>query len=116
VLSTILVLFSISSRVLRAGNLLLDVPAKERQVEDKRHPVSIDKEEECQETVYGSLWDDVGVESVAEVNRVNVVTVIGRSVFIPYGISDTRIWGAKFDHRSGTEKGCCQHTIPSHCT
>jgi hypothetical protein len=74
VLSTILVLFSISSRVLRAGNLLLDVPAKERQVEDKRHPVSIDKEEECQETVYGSLWDDVGVESVAEVNRVNVVT------------------------------------------
>jgi hypothetical protein len=55
-------------------NDLLDVPAKERQVEDKRHPVSIDKEEECQETVYGSLWDDVGVESVAEVNRVNVVT------------------------------------------
>lgn len=64
------------SRIEEVGvvNDLLDVPAKERQVENKRHPVSVDKEEECQETVYGSLGDNVGVESVAEVNGVDVVT------------------------------------------
>lgn len=64
------------SRIEEVGvvNDLLDVPAKERQVENKRHPVSVDKEEEGQETVYGSLRDNVGVESVAEVNGVDVVT------------------------------------------
>lgn len=64
------------SRIEEVGvvNDLLNVPAKERQVENKRHPVSVDKEEEGQETVYGSLGDNVGVESVAEVNGVDVVT------------------------------------------
>lgn len=60
-------------------NVLLDVPAKERQVENKRHPVSVDEEEEGQETMHSSLGDDVGVESVAEINGVNVVTAIKRN-------------------------------------
>jgi hypothetical protein len=60
-------------------NVLLDVPAKERQVENKRHPVAVDEEEEGQETMHSSLGDDVGVESVAEVNGVNVVTAINRN-------------------------------------
>jgi hypothetical protein len=55
-------------------NDLLDVPAKERQVENKRHPVAVDEEKEGQETMHSSLGDDVGVKSVAEINGVNVVT------------------------------------------
>lgn len=53
---------------------LLDVPAKERQVENERDPVTVDEEEEGQETVHSSLGDDIGIESVAEVNGVNVIT------------------------------------------
>lgn len=93
--------------------LLLDVPAQERQVENKRHPVSVDKEEEGQETMHSSLGDDVGVESVAEVNGVNVVTVIGRSAFHPMWYFRSRIRGAKFDTLG---KGHGNHTIPNHCT
>lgn len=53
---------------------LLDVPAEERQVEDERQPVSVDKEQEGQETVNSDFRDDICVEAVAEVNRVDVVT------------------------------------------
>lgn len=53
---------------------LLDVPAEERQVEDQREPVAVDKEQECQETMDSDFGNDVGVEAVAEVNRVDVVT------------------------------------------
>jgi len=56
-------------------NNLLDVPAKERQVENERDPVTVDEEEEGQETVHSSLGDDIGIESVAEVNGVNIITV-----------------------------------------
>lgn len=55
-------------------NNLLDVPAKERQVENERDPVTVDEEEEGQETVHSSLGDDIGIESVAEVNGVNIIT------------------------------------------
>ena len=55
------------------GNLLLDVPGDKRHVEYERQPVSVDKEEEGQETVDGDFGDDVGVEAVAEVNRVDVI-------------------------------------------
>ena len=75
-LSTILLLVSLLLHPERLESLLLDVPAKEGQVEDKRHPVTIDEEEEGQETMHSSLGDNVGVESVAEVNGVDVVTVI----------------------------------------
>lgn len=59
----------------RIANVLLDVPGQERQVEDQRDPVSVDEEEEGQETVNGGLGDDVGVESVAEINGVDVIAV-----------------------------------------
>jgi hypothetical protein len=57
------------------ANDLLDVPSEKRNVEQKRQPVAIDQEKECQESVYGSLGDDVGVETVAEVDRVDVVAL-----------------------------------------
>lgn len=62
----------------RIANVLLDVPGQERQVEDQRDPVSVDEEEEGQETVNGGLGDDVGVESVAEINGVDVIAVENR--------------------------------------
>jgi hypothetical protein len=55
------------------GNRLLCVPCKHRQVEDQGDPVTIDKEQNSDESVDGSFGDDVGVEAVAEVNRVDVV-------------------------------------------
>lgn len=53
---------------------LLRVERQERQVEENREPVAIDDEEESQESVDGGFGDDVGVETVAQVNRVDVVT------------------------------------------
>jgi hypothetical protein len=40
---------------------LLRVETKERQVENKRDPVAVDEEEECQEAVHRGFWDDVSV-------------------------------------------------------
>lgn len=54
---------------------LLRVPGDERKVEDQWQPVSVDQEQEGQERLNGSLGDDVGVETVAELDRVDVVTV-----------------------------------------
>lgn len=59
----------------RREHSLLNVPDKERQVENKSNPVAVDEEQDGQERVYSGLGDDVGVETVAEVDRVDVVTV-----------------------------------------
>lgn len=53
--------------------ILLHVPGHERQVEDKRHPVAVDQEQDGQERVDTSLGDNVHVQAVAEVDRVDVV-------------------------------------------
>lgn len=58
-------------------DVLLDVPSQEREVEDQRQPIPVDEKQEGQETVYGSLGDDVGVQAVAEVDGVDVVATIG---------------------------------------
>lgn len=55
-------------------DVLLAVPCQEGQVENKRDPVSVDEEQEGQESVNGGLRDDVGVQAVAEVDGVDVVT------------------------------------------
>jgi len=52
---------------------LLSVPCQQRQIQDQCDPVSVDKEEEGQEGVYGGLGDDVCVQAVAQVNGVDVV-------------------------------------------
>lgn len=57
-------------------DVLLDVPAEERQVKDKSQPVAVDEEEEGQEAVNGSLGDDVCVKAIAKVDRVDVVTAM----------------------------------------
>jgi len=54
---------------------LLCVPRKHGQVENEGDPVSVDQEHEGEEPMDGSFGDNVRVEAVAEVDRVNVVAV-----------------------------------------
>lgn len=58
------------------GNILLRVERQKRQVQHDGKPVAIDDEKEGQESVDGSFGDDVGIETVAEIDRVDVVTVL----------------------------------------
>jgi hypothetical protein len=53
---------------------LLDVPSKERKVQNQRNPVAIDEEEEGEESMDGGFGDDIGVEAVAQIDGVDVVT------------------------------------------
>jgi len=64
---------------------LLHVPADERQVDDQRQPVAVDKKQEGQEAMDGGLRDDIRVQSVTEVDRVNIVTF---KIAIHYGEED----------------------------
>lgn len=60
------------------GDALLRIENKQRQIQDDSKPVSVDDEQEGQESVNGGFGDDVGVETVAEINGVDVVTVEGK--------------------------------------
>lgn len=53
---------------------LLDVPPHKREVQNQRNPVAIDEEEEGEESMDGGFGDDIGVEAVAQIDRVDVVT------------------------------------------
>jgi hypothetical protein len=94
-------------------HVLLAVPNQQRQVQDQREPVSIDEEEDSQETMYGSFGDDVGVEAVTEIDRVDVVAVAElacacQNVFLDPTRRNSR-------HVGGLEaRG--ELTIPSRCT
>lgn len=52
---------------------LLRIERQKRQVQQDRDPVAIDDKEEGQERVDGSFRDDVGIQAVAQVDRVDVV-------------------------------------------
>lgn len=58
--------------------ILFYVESDERQVEQERNPVPVDEEEQGQEAVNGGFGNDVRVQTVAKVDRVNVITVIRR--------------------------------------
>jgi hypothetical protein len=55
--------------------LLLDVKYHKWQVQNKGHPVSVDKEKERQESMNGGFGDNVRVDTIAKIDRVDVVTV-----------------------------------------
>ena len=55
--------------------LLLDVPGEKRDVEDQRNPVPVDQEQEGQEPMHSGFRNDIGIQAVAEIDRVDVVTV-----------------------------------------
>ena len=56
------------------ADVLLNVESEHRQVEYEREPVTINKEQEGQEGVDSSLGDDICVEAIAQIDRVDVVT------------------------------------------
>lgn len=53
--------------------ILLPIPSHQRQIQQQRQPVSIDKEERSEESVDTGFRNDVHVEAVAEVDGVDVV-------------------------------------------
>lgn len=57
----------------RGMNVLLRIPGQQRQVQNERHPVAVDQEQDGQESVDAGLGDDVHVQAVAEIDRVDVV-------------------------------------------
>ena len=54
-------------------HVLLPVVGGKWQIENESQPVSIDQEEEGQEGVNSSFGDDIGIQTVAEIDRVDVV-------------------------------------------
>lgn len=56
------------------GLSLFRIPGKKRKVENERQPVAVDKKKECQNAMDSRFGDDISVEAVAEVDRVDVVT------------------------------------------
>ena len=64
-------------------HVLLGVKQNERQVQHDGEPVPVDNEEESQESVDSGFGDYVGVETVAKVDGVDVITAKGEmSVYI----------------------------------
>lgn len=52
---------------------LVRIPSEERQIQDQRYPVAIDKEQEGEESMDGGFGNDVLVEVLAKVDGVCVV-------------------------------------------
>lgn len=57
----------------RGSNILLGVEQHEGQVQHNSEPVPVDHKEEGQECVDSGFGDDVGVETVAKVDGVDVI-------------------------------------------
>jgi hypothetical protein len=72
---------SLKLRWCRANGLssLLCIERQQGQIQKQGYPVSVDQEQESQECVYGGFWDDVGVQAVAKIDRIDIVTVGQRS-------------------------------------
>jgi hypothetical protein len=56
-------------------NVLFNVKSQKRQVKQKCHPIPIDKEQESQKAMNRSFRDNVRIETVAKIDRVNVITI-----------------------------------------
>lgn len=69
--------------MLSVRDVLLCVESHEGQVQNKRHPVSINEEQYCQECVHSSFRHNVRIQAVAEVNGVYVVAGDMVSTSIP---------------------------------
>ena len=119
-------------------DVLLNIESQKRQVEQKRNPIPIDKEEESQETMDGSFRDDVCVETVAEVDGVDVVTANPMLAIIPCTAKSMQVceclsgrdWAYRaakglgsgqavldrMGQRAERREGRQRRTIPNHCT
>ena len=57
------------------ASLLFPIVRQEGQIEDQGDPVSIHKEEDGQECVDGSFGYNVRIETIAEIDRIYIITV-----------------------------------------
>jgi len=64
----------------KRGSLLLDIPKEQWKVKEQGHPITVDEEEERQDAVYGSFGNNVRVETVAEIDRVDIVAGLSEAV------------------------------------
>ena len=56
-------------------DVLLCIECQKRQIQDDSKPVAVNDEKEGEEGVDSGFGDDVGIKAVAQVDRVNVVTM-----------------------------------------
>jgi hypothetical protein len=63
-------------------SILLRVPCQQRQIQKNSQPVSVDEEKYGKEAMYGCFGDDVGVEAVAKIDGVDVVTTAQRHAML----------------------------------
>lgn len=61
-------------RNLFKSDALLAIVCHQREVKQKCQPVSIDQEKGCEEQMYWCLRHDVGVQAIAQIDRIDVVT------------------------------------------
>lgn len=54
---------------------LLNIKRKQRQIQQQRNPIPVDKEQERQEAVHRGFGDDVGVKAVAKIDGVDIITI-----------------------------------------
>jgi len=52
---------------------LLDVKGQQRQIQNQGDPVSVDQEQRRQESVNGGFGDNVRVEAIAQIDRVDII-------------------------------------------
>lgn len=56
--------------------ILLSIPQQEWEIQKNGKPVTVDEEQNGKESVDGGFRYDVGVEAVAEIDGVDVVTIL----------------------------------------
>ena len=66
-------LWLMKSAANRCSRILLDIECQEGQIENQRHPVTIDQKQECQKAMDRCFRDDVGIETVAKIDWINVI-------------------------------------------
>jgi hypothetical protein len=57
--------------------ILLSIPQQEWKIQENREPVTVDEKQDGKEGVDSGFRDDIGVEAVAEVDGVDIITVLG---------------------------------------
>lgn len=53
---------------------LLCIECQQGQIQEQGDPVSVDQEQERQEGMYGGFGNDVGIQTIAQVDRIDIIT------------------------------------------
>jgi len=69
----------LTSPCIKDKDTLLNVECQKWQIEYQRNPVAIDKEQEGQESMNSRFGNNIRIEAIAEVDGINVITVVERT-------------------------------------